>query len=60
MATIPDITINLPAEHYANLLEVFSKGIKYAKLKPEIKKELQNWWNAEREMIGEEMDKHNE
>lgn len=60
MATKPDITINLPAEYYDALLEVFAKGLKHAKIKREVRKELRDWWNAEREMIGEEMDKQNE
>jgi hypothetical protein len=57
MATKQDITINLPAEHYESLLEVFAKGFKHAKIKSETRKELLAWWNAEREIIGEEMDK---
>ena len=60
MATKPDITINLPAEYYDALLEVFAKGLKHAKIKREVRKELRDWWNAERALIGEELDKQNE
>ena len=60
MATKPDITINLPAEYYNALLEVFVMGLKHANIKREVWKELRDWWNADREMIGEEMDKQNE
>lgn len=60
MATKPDITINLPAEYYDALLEVFAKGLKHAKIKSEVRKELRDWWNAERDMIGEELDNQNE
>ncbi len=60
MATQSDITINLPVEYYDALLEVFSKGLTHAKIKPNVRKELRDWWNVEREMIGEELDKQNE
>lgn len=60
MTTKLDITINLPAEYYDALLEVFTKGLKYAKISNDVKKDLSNWWNVEREIIGEEIDKSNE
>lgn len=58
MATNPDITINLPSEHYDSLVEVFAKGLKHAKIDSKTKKELSSWWDAEREFIREEMDKN--
>jgi len=56
MTTKPDITINLPSEHYDALVEVLAKGLKYAKIDDQTRKELTSWWEAEREFIREELD----
>lgn len=58
MAKKPDITLNLPAEHFDALREVFAKGLKHAKIDAETKRELSSWWDAEREFIQEEFDKN--
>lgn len=58
MAIKPDITINLPVEHYDALLEVFSKGLKHAKIDEQSRRELHSWWDAEREFIREEFEKN--
>jgi len=53
MANTGDITITLPAEHFDALSAVISSGLKHANIKPDIRKELQAWWVAESELIGE-------
>lgn len=52
-----DITINLPAEHYDVLSEVILTGLKRAKISSETRRELRDWWEAEREFILEELKK---
>jgi hypothetical protein len=48
-----DITISLPAEHFDAVASVISAGLKHANIKAEVRKELQAWWVAESELIGD-------
>jgi hypothetical protein len=48
-----DITITIPAEHYDALAAVVSAGLKHASINPLVRKELQAWWVAESELIGD-------
>ena len=56
MSTTPDIIINLPAEHLESLLEVISTGLKKTTLKPEIRRELEAWWQAEKSFLEDELE----
>lgn len=49
----PDITITIPAEHFDALAAVISAGLKHACITAEDRKELQAWWIAESEFIGD-------
>ena len=53
-----DITITLPAEHFDALAAVISAGLKHANIKSEVRKELQAWWIAESELIGDSIEKN--
>lgn len=55
MATAPDITIHLPAEHFLALSEVLSVGLQRAKIAPQTRKELMQWWEAEKAFIVEDL-----
>lgn len=46
-----DITINIPSEYVDALQEVISSGIRRANIDPLVRKELQAWWAAERELM---------
>ena len=51
-----DVTISLPAEHFDALAAVISAGLKHASINPLIRKELQAWWIAESELIGDSIE----
>ncbi len=51
-----DITITLPAEHYDALAAVVSAGLKHACITAADRKELQAWWIAESELIGDALE----
>ena len=51
----PDITVHLPAEHFEALSEVLRTGIQRANIDPQIRKELRDWWEAEKEFIKDEI-----
>lgn len=55
MATAPDVTVHLPAEQFEALSEVLRTGIQRAKIDPQIRKELRDWWEAESEFIKDEI-----
>lgn len=46
-----DVMINLPVEYVDALQEVISVGLKRANIDPIVRKELQAWWSAERELM---------
>lgn len=46
-----DVMVNLPAEYVDALQEVISVGLKRAHINPLVRKELQAWWSAERELM---------
>ncbi len=46
-----DITLSLPAEYFDTLSVVMSIGLKHATINPLIRKELEAWWTAEKELI---------
>ena len=48
-----DISINIPVEYYDDLVEIFAKGLKHAKISTESKKELNAWLTVERELIAD-------
>ena len=50
-----DITVTLPAEYFDALSVVIATGLKQAGINPLIRKELQAWWVAEKEMIEESL-----
>ena len=50
-----DITVTLPIEHFTALSAVISAGLKHADINPLIRKELEAWWRAEKELIEEEI-----
>lgn len=51
MNKIPDITIHLPSEYFDTLSVVIAIGLKHATINPLIRKELEAWWTAEKELI---------
>ena len=51
-----DVSINIPAELYPYFESALLNGIKKTKISPDIKEQLNNWWNAESEFIGDELD----
>jgi len=51
-----DIALMLPVEYIDALLEVIDTGIQRAKINPAIRHELIAWWQAERNLIKEEID----
>ena len=51
-----DITISLPAERYDALAAVIASGLKHACISTEDRKELQAWWSAESEFIGDALE----
>lgn len=55
MSEKSDITLVLPAEYFDALSATVTAGLKHASIKPEVRKELQAWWNAEKEMIENEL-----
>lgn len=57
MASAPDITIHLPAEYFEVLSEVFSVGLQRVKIKPQLRKELMQWWEAEKDFIVDDLPK---
>ena len=58
MAKSPDIVIHLPAEHFDALSEVFATGLQRANIDPYVRKELRDWWTAEKEFIEDDLEKH--
>lgn len=52
----PDITVNLPAEYFDALSEIISIGLNRANIDPKVRKELQAWWDVERELIENEIE----
>ncbi len=50
-----DISVNFPAEYFDALSEVIVTGLQKAKIKPEIRTALVEWWNAEREFVIDEI-----
>jgi len=56
MTKTGDITITLPAEYFDAQSAVFSAGLKHANIKAEARKELQAWWIAESELIGDTLE----
>ena len=57
MATLPDIAVNLPAEHLNALAEVIRTGLQRStKLTPAERKNLSAWWDVEYDMIQEEIE----
>ena len=56
MITKPDITIHLPAEHFTALLAVIYAGLKHASIKNQDRRQLEAWWQAESELIRDEID----
>jgi len=50
-----DITVTLPVEHFDALSAVMSSGLKHASINPLVRRELEAWWRAEKEMIEEEL-----
>lgn len=55
-----DVTITLPTEHLESLSAVISAGLNHAKLKPESRRELKAWWDAEYDLIQSELELSNE
>lgn len=45
------LTMNIPAEYYEDLAVVISSGLKHANIKPNVRKELRDWWTAEKEYM---------
>ena len=60
MSKKTDITLNFPAEYTDALLEIFTKGLRHARLKPEVRQALRAWWEVERQLVIEEIDHSNE
>jgi hypothetical protein len=52
---LSDITIHLPSEHFIDLSEVLSVGLQRAKIAPQTRKELMQWWEAEKDFIVEDL-----
>lgn len=52
----PDVTINLPAEHFSALSEVLSIGLQRANIDSKTRRELMAWWKAEKEFIQDSLD----
>lgn len=51
-----DITVTLPIEHFTALSAVISSGLKHATIKPQERKELEAWWQAEKSLIQDELE----
>jgi hypothetical protein len=51
-----DITVTLPIEHFNALSAVISTGLKHAVIKPQERKQLEAWWQAESTLIQEELE----
>lgn len=51
-----DVTISLPIEHLDALSAVISAGLQHAKIKSEVRREIQAWWSAESELIQSELE----
>lgn len=54
-----DVSINIPAEQFEYFNRVVRNGLQKTKLPPDAKEQLENWWNAESEFVGDEIDKLN-
>ena len=54
----PDIALMLPVEYIDALLEVIDTGIQRAKINPKIRSELLAWWQAERDLIQDEINEN--
>lgn len=55
MASMPDITVHLPGEHFEALSEVILEGLRRAKIDAQIRKELLAWWEAESDFIKDDL-----
>jgi hypothetical protein len=51
-----DITVTLPIEHFTALSAVISSGLNHAQITPRERIELRAWWQAESELIQDEID----
>ena len=57
MEKLPDIAINIPSELLGPISEVIRMGIQRAtNITPEERKQIQAWWEAEHQLIRDEMD----
>jgi len=56
MDNLPDISVNIPSEHLDALAEVIRTGLQRStKLTPESRKAIAAWWDAEYDLIQEEL-----
>jgi hypothetical protein len=60
MAEESDITVSLPAEHFEALSEVIVAGLKHAQIPPKTRRELRDWWTAEKQMIEDSLNEQGE
>jgi len=57
MDSLPDITVNLPAELLDSLAEVIKTGLQRStRLSPEARKSISTWWEVEYDLIQEELE----
>jgi len=51
----PDITVHLPAEHFGVLSEAISIGLQRIEIDAKLRRDIQAWWEAEREFIKDDL-----
>jgi hypothetical protein len=52
-----DISVLLPAEHFDAFVEVIEAGLQRAKISQEARTNLAAWWEAEKGLIADEINK---
>ena len=55
MSEKSDMTLSLPVEHLNALSAVILAGLKYASIKPQERRQLEAWWQAESSLIQDEI-----
>jgi 4-aminobutyrate aminotransferase-like enzyme len=56
MAKRTDVTLTLPMEYLDTLSAVIQTGLQHTKIKAEVRRELDAWWQAEHDLIQSELE----
>lgn len=56
MSDQPDIVVHLPREYLSALSEVIFSGLQRANIDPKVRRELRDWWTAEKTLIEDEIE----